>query len=232
MRSSLLAVFLTTLLPILVSAQERLEYIIHPDPYPNEEFHSAAGLAMSALPRTVVEEEVRTIPMLDFQCRYGLPANFSLYGRASSNVLTNYAKVAPQWSFQEGRFSLGVNYGLAFWYGIANFDGFDVTASSWLNIPTVSLGVDFDDWLLTFSGDMQIVTSVTTKIEQEVVGTNKNYVAGYGIGVTIEQPFYQNTHSLVSVKLNYSQAIYQAWLAFSTFKQYFFYSEFSFSLLF
>lgn len=220
------------LLPTFMWAQERFEYIHHPDPYQNGEFHSAAGIALSALPRTIVEEEIRTIPLIDFQCRYGLPANFSLYGRVNTNVLTNFVKVAPQWSVKGGRLSLGVGYGLAFWYGMANFDGFDVTASSWMNFPTVSLGVDFEDWLVTFSGDMQIVTTRSTKVEEQVVGTDKNYVSGYGIGISIEQPFYNNTHSLVSFKLNYTQAVYQAWLAFSTFRQYFVFPEFSFSLLF
>ena len=226
------ALIFLLLLPTFTSAQERFEYIHHPDPYQIGEFHSAAGIALSALPRTVVEEEIRTIPLIDFQCRYGLPANFSLYGRANTNVLTNFIKVAPQWSVKGGRFSLGLGYGLAFWYGIANFDGFDVSASSWMNFPTASLGVDFDDWLVTFSGDIQIVTTRSTKVEEVVVGTDNNYVSGYGIAVSIEQPFYRDTHSLVSFKLNYTQAVYQAWLAFSTFRQYFVYPEFSFSLLF
>lgn len=214
------------------SAQGTLEFIRHPEPYKNGEYHSALGVYMLALPRTIVEEEIRTIPLIDYQCRYGLPENFSVHGRVNTNVLTNFASVTPQWSYHTGRVSVGISYGLGFWYGFATLDGFDATATSWMNFPALSVGVSFDDWLMSVSGDLQIVTTRTSKVGDAIVGTDKNYVSGYGVGLSIEQPFFGNTHSLVNIKLNYTQAVYQAWLAFSTFRQYFVYPEFSFALLF
>lgn len=221
------------LLSSLASGQDTLrEYISHPDPYRSGEFHAAAGVSMTAVPRVIVEEEVRSIPVLDFHCRYGLPAGFSIAGRVSTNVITNFAMVTPGWSFEFDRLSLGVGYGLAYWYGFATFDGFDVTARSWLHFPNASLGIDFEDWMLTIRGDLQVVASRTTETDGTEVSTDQNRVTGYGVGLSIEQPFFGRTHSLISFKLNYSKAMYQAWLAFSTFNDYLVYPEFSFALLF
>jgi hypothetical protein len=208
------------------------EYILHPDPIPEGKFQSGLGLLMVVLPRQIVEEQIRSVPMLDYQCRYGLPENFSLLGRVSSNYLTNSVSIMPQWAHEFNRLSVGVGFGLAYWFGFVNMDGFNVTASSWLNSPNVFFGVDFVDWLLTVWFDTQIIATRSTKTEGVEVGTDKNSVASYGIGLAIEQPFFGRTSSVISFKANFAKALYHAWLAFSTFNNYLLYPELTFSLLF
>ena len=224
-----ISLFLTS----FVFAQEaEREYIIHPAPITQGKFQSGLGIQMVVLPRQIVEEEIRSIPMLDYQCRYGLPENFSLVGRASSNYLTTSVSIMPQWGHRFNRFSVGLGYGLSYWFGFVNMDGFNVTANSWLNNPNIFFGIDFVDWLLTVWLDAQIIATRSTKTEGIEVGTDKNSVASYGIGVAIEQPFFGRTSSVISFKANFAKALYHAWLAFSTFNNNILYPELTFSLLF
>lgn len=227
-----LALGFLSLFSLSAAAQEAREFILNPSPYRQGEFHSAGGLAMVVLPRTVVEEEIRTIPMLDYQCRYGLPAGFSVSGRVSSNYLTNFIALTPHWGYKFDRVSVGLGYGVSYWYGFVNMTGFDISAQSWLNAPNLMLGYDFIDWMLTVWFDTQIIASRSTKTDGAEVASGRNTLASYGIGVAIEQPFFGRTYSLLSFKVNYAKALYQAWLAFSTFNKYLVYPELSFALLF
>lgn len=232
MKYLFLSISILLLSSSLFAQEAEREHLWHPAPIAQGKFQSSAGLLMVMIPRQITEEEIRSIPMADYQCRYGLPANFSLFGRVSSNYLTNSVGIMPQWAYTFNRLSVGLGYGLSYWFGHVSMDGFNVTASSWLNSPNVFLGLNFIDWMLTVWFDTQIIATRSTKTEGVEVGTDKNSVASYGIGVAIEQPFFGRTSSIMSFKANYAKALYHAWLAFSTFNNYLLYPELTFSLLF
>lgn len=194
-------------------------------------YRSAIGLALTILPRVVAEEELRQVPMLDYQCRYTLPWNFALNGRVSSNVFTNLAMLGAQWNGAIGRVAAGAGYSVAFWYGFAQFDGFNIDARGWITTPSISAGIELDEMYVSARAEMQFITNRSTATEGIETSSDRNELGGYALGFDIEQPFWGRTSSIISMKLNYSRSMYQSWLAFSTFREYLVYPEFSFMII-
>jgi len=206
-------------------------FVRYPAPLEPYEYRGAIGVDLTVLPRLVVEEEVRQIPMLDYRARYGLPWNFSLHGYVGTNVLTTIGTVGGSWNLKAGPIACGARVDLSYWYGFATFEGFDVTASSWLLRPSASIGVEFERVRLATDLSMQIVTARTTRSDGLDVSTDRNHVAGFSIGATVEQPFFGSTHALIGLTIHRSRAMYQAWLAFASFSEYLLYPEFTFAVI-
>jgi len=207
------------------------ETLLTPIPIPSGEFRAAVGATITILPRIVAEEELRQVPMLNLELRYGLPLGFSATGRASTNVITNLISAGAEWRGRLGRFSVGAGYQVAYWYGFAAFEGFDVDAQSWLTFPALTAGFDFDDFHLSGRAELQFITSRSSATEGIETGSDRNALGGYAFTTTLEQPFWGNTSAIIGLKVYYSRSMYQSWLAFSTFNEYLFYPEFQFGVI-
>ncbi|MBL7988742.1 MAG: hypothetical protein JNJ94_11830 [Chlorobi bacterium] len=205
--------------------------LLTPHPIPSGELRTAVGGTITILPRIVVEEELRQVPMLNLELRYGLPLGFAGTGRFSSNVITNLASVGAEWRGRLGRFSASAGYSVAYWYGFAAFEGFAVDAQSWLTFPAVSAGFDFDDFHLSGRAELQFVTSRSSATEGIETGSDRNALGGYAFTAAIEQPFWGATSAIIGLKVYYSRSMYQSWLAFSTFNEFLFYPEFQFGVI-
>jgi hypothetical protein len=192
----------------------------------------SGGLSLMILPRTLVEQEIRQLPMLTMEAREDLPLRFTAIGRIRSNVIANYGSLSGQWNIYTGRISLSVGDEFAYWYGFATLEGFDLTAEGWINFPHVLVGLDFQEFAVTLRAEAQIVTFQKTTAGETVVRANKNLLSGFAIALFIEQPLWKAHNVSLGLKLNYSQQMYQSWLAFSTFRDYLPYTEFVFGFLF
>ncbi len=230
-----LTTFLTIVLLVAASglrAQDTTDpFVLYPAPLQTYEYRGAIGADLTVLPRLVVEEEVRQSPMIDYRARFGLPWNFSLHGYIGTNVLTTVVSLGTSWNAKTGPLAFGLGAELAYWYGFATFEGFDVTASSWLLRPKASIGVDFERVRLSAHGALQIVTARTTRSDGLDVSNQRNQLTGASVGVSVEQPFFGTTHAAVGMTIHRSRAMYQAWLAFTAFDEYLLYPEFTFAVI-
>ena len=208
------------------------DFITYPGVIAPWTIRSAIGLSVTILPRPIVEEELRQVPMLTAEARIGLPWNLSATGRAGTNVLTTAAGFGAQWSLTLGRVAFSLGDEQAFWYGFATVDGFDLDAQGWLNFPSVSAGIALDDFILSLKTEAQIVTFQKTVAGTTEVLSSKNTLSGVAFTLAVEQPFWAGQYVKLGAKINYARQMYHAWLAFGTFKEFLTYPEFFVVLIF
>lgn len=232
MRARILLMFLPLLAAPGLRSQDATDpFVRYPAPLEAFEYRGAVGLDLTVLPRLVVEEEVRQIPMIDYRARYGLPGNFSLHGYLGTNVLTTVGSLGAGWSAKAGPAAVAMGAELAWWYGFATFEGFDIAASSWLLRPNASIGLEFERVRLTGHAALQVVTARATRSDGLDVSSQRNQLTGFSLGFVVEQPFFGTTHAAIGMTIHRSRAMYQAWLAFTAFNEYLLYPEFTFSVL-
>ena len=220
--------------PLRLAAQDYTDrvFISYPGAMKTWAFRAAAGVSVTVLPRQLVEEELRQVPMLGGEARFGLPLNLSLTARAATNVITNGAGIGALWSLRIRRFALAIGDEQAFWYGFATVDGFDLRAHGWLNFPSISAGFAFDEFILSLKAEAQLVTYQRTVAGEIGVQSKKNTISGVAFTVAVEQPFWADRHFKVGAKINYSRQLYHAWLAFGTFNEFLAYPEFFVMMIF
>jgi hypothetical protein len=236
-RSAVCAILLLALVVARTSELRAQEYqshtfIAHPGALPPWTLRWAAGATLTILPRPVVEEELRQVPMLLGEARLGLPLHFSLTARAATNVLTTTGGVGAMWSLHVKRVAFAVGDEAAYWYGFATVDGFDLDAQGWLNYPSVSLGVAFDEFIVSLKAEAQLLTWQKTVAGSTEVQSKKNTLGGVAFTIAVEQPFWSDRYVKIGTKINYARQLYHAWLAFGTFKEFLAYPEFFVELVF
>ncbi len=197
-----------------LSAQR--EFVYFPKAIPAWDISHTAGISLAILPRAIVEEEIRQVPVLDYQLRLGLPYNFSINTRVSAVYIANQASIGLQWSYSYDDFSFSIGDNTAYWYGFADIDGFDIVATGWMNYPFISIGADLEEVYLTIKAEMLIITNQNTSVGETSLYNQRNKMAGYAVSFAIEQPFWKDNDFLLAVRLNYATFMYQSWLAVST----------------
>lgn len=211
---------------------EAEDFLHYPAGLEYGEFRGLFGVSITILPKILVEDQIRQSPLVTGQLRFGLPLNFSVEGALSTNIIANYVTLGPRWGLDFGRFAFGLSAKLGYWYGFAPIEGFDIVATSWMNIPGVEFGLRLDEVRTTLRAEALIVTALRITSDDIETRTSKNEVAGYALDFRIEQPFWGNSSTALGLRLNYSKTMYQAWLAFSTLDVYQIYPEFTIALLF
>jgi len=125
-----------------------------------------------------------------------------------------------------GAFSVGAGYSVAYVYGNIDFvDGFNTTQSRWINYPMVNLTAKLDKLSLTARAEVELLTSLEQRIEDQKVTSDVNRFSGGQLTIAAEQPFWNDTHVLLGVTLSYSSNPYQAWFIYNTFNERLFSSE-------
>ena len=216
------------------SAQEpsaRPPGIASPAPLRLWQWERSIGLSLSTLPRVIVEEELNQSPALDLRSRLGLPWGFSADARLLIQVLTNHLEFGGSWSFAIGRFAVSLGDNSAWWFGFLTIDGFDNSANGWLNYPNISLGYDFGRFRVVLRAEMLLVLSFRSYAGDYLLSSDKNGFGGFSSSVTIEQPFWKNTHVLIGFKASYLKYFYQSWFTYETFNRYLFIPELSFGFI-
>lgn len=214
----------------ILPAQE--DFLFHPESIDAGEIVYGVGLGVTFFPRSVVETEVRQAPLLEMRARYGLPVHFSIEGGIRSNIITNFVDLRGRYAFNLDPVILGGSFRIGWWYGFAPFDGFDVTATSWLNYPGVEVGFRRGDVRFGTLVEAQIITFLSIETDGIETEQSTNELGGYSFSFFAEQPFWDHTELALALRLNYSRSMYQAWLAFSASEEYLLYPEVSLHLLF
>jgi len=205
-------------LPNAISAQQDSlkGFVLFPKPINAGEFHSSIGLSLTIVPRLVVEEGILQLPMLDARARLGITDEFYLSGRANIVYVTNQISIGAGWSYSYKNFSLSVSDHFGYWFGFADFQGFDAKSMGLANYPTITLGVALKGLNVTLSGEALITLSQHTYFGAASVGRFSPEYVGYAVTLAVEEELWEKNYFLFGARFQYSLPMYQSWLAFST----------------
>lgn len=201
----------------------------YPAPSPFKQFKHTVGLAGADLPEAMVEEASTLIraPLLNYQAQFYLPDNFAVYGAFYTNFITYHFSLGPRWHYHIDRLALAPGYDIAYWFGALNQFGYDSKLRGWIHYPNLTIGYDFDIFMLSVKGEVIYITSLTELADDvEVTRKFKNY-AGISIAVYLEQPLWKDHYLILGIKSNYTKFYYPVWAAFSTFNRFFWIPEFT-----
>jgi hypothetical protein len=199
--------------------------------YPNElepgKWKNLLSLNLAKLPEDVIEEASSYIyaPLFNFDILYGLPLGFSAHSNLSTNFITLHFLVGPKWSYRFKRVSLSLGYDVAYIYGRLYELDFKSEVIGWMNYPSLTLGIAFNRFTLSFKTDATFLTSVKQFTDDIEIGTDRNRIAGISFSVIIEQPLWKDNFIMLSFKGNYTRFYYPAWAVFPTWDRYNFIPE-------
>ena len=207
-------------------------YISFPRPFQQHTLCYSIGASLTIFPRSVVEEEIRQIPMVNVSVRYGLPYNFSLITQFSTVYIINSASAGAMWSYPLGNVSLALSDEFTYWFGFADLDGFDTQAMGLLNRPGISVGIDIDDYKITMKSEMLILFSQHTYFGSASVGKVKPEIAGVVTSAILEQDIWKSTFMSFALRAHYARPNYQVWLAFAVQDRWLLYPDVQISFVF
>ena len=188
-------------------------------------FNLSLGPSITMLPQPLTEYPTPA-PMLDLRWHVPTPLGVHAYGRLGSNFATSIAQAGGMYAHDIGAFSIGAGYSVAYVYGNIDFvDGFNTTQWRWINYPMVNVTAKLDKLTLTARAELELLTALKQKIEEQSVNSDLNTFSGTSLTVAAEQPFWNDTHVLLGVTLSYSSNPYQAWFIYNTFNERLFSSE-------
>lgn len=190
--------------------------LFHPDGPGAYRLRVAAGALVDILPRQTVESELRTVPQLTSDARFGLPLGFSASARLRAIVLTNQLELGGGWSHRVGDFSFGVMDHFGVWYGIVELEGFDTTAWGYLNQPGVSVGVPMGDVRFSLGVEGIIMLSQHVRLGDTTHVSRQNVsLAGAQATLIVENFVGERGDVYYGIAAMYAAPDYQAWIAFS-----------------
>ena len=188
-------------------------------------FNLSLGPSITMLPQPLTEYPTPA-PMLDLRWHVPTSQGVHAYGRLGSNFATSIAQAGGMYAHDIGAFSVGAGYSVAYVYGNIDFvDGFNTTQWRWINYPMVNVTVKLNELTLTARAELELLTSLKQKIEEQSVNSDLNTFSGAMLTVAAEQPFWNDTHVLLGVTLSYSSNPYQSWFIYNTFNERLFSSE-------
>jgi hypothetical protein len=183
----------------------------------------AADASLTILPRIIVEESVRSLPLLGAAFRLGLPENFGFHARLRTILLTNYLGLGVSWSYSLGRFSAALHEMPAVWMGLGGLlEGFQSNALGPLNHAGITLGAAIgtdaqpDETLLS----LRVEAVHSWGYGLNVGGTqftrrSATTLRGVEIGLCLEQEVSSGGRLFVALRTAYSRPSFEAWVAFS-----------------
>lgn len=219
-------ILILLLMSAVVCAQSP-NYFHYPAQLAQGTLKHSVGLGLADLPEDQVEESSDYIrgPLFNYQLRYGLPRNFTLYGAAYTNIVTFHFSLGPKWHYRFDRFALAVGYDIAYWFGALNHFGYKSKINGWFNYPNLTIGYSFNEFAVSIKSELIIQTSLTNKAEDIEVSSTYNTFSGTTVGVYLEQPLWKEHIVIIGLKMYYTKYYYPLWAAFPTFNRYFYIPE-------
>ncbi|MCX6140755.1 MAG: hypothetical protein NTX15_08010 [Candidatus Kapabacteria bacterium] len=201
-------------------------YVISSREVEDLNFNVSIGASLAILPQPLTEYPTPA-PMLDIRWRLASVLGLQGYGRIASNLATSIVQAGALYARDIGPATLGVGYSVSFVYGnITYIDGFNTTQERWINQPMICSSWRFDRVTLSARLELEVITSINQKIEDQVVRSDANAITGGSLTLAIEQPFWHDTHVVLGVTFANSSNPYQAWFLYNTFQDRLFSSEF------
>lgn len=195
-------------------------FVLFPKPLPSGTFNVSLGLSMTIVPRAIVQEGVLPLPMLEGRSRYWLTDYIFVTGQANLVYVTNQVSLGLGWAYSVGNFSFAIGDNVGYWFGFADFQGFDATAMGLTNYPYIIVGADVDNLYLSFRTDALFRISQHTTFGSASVGRIKPELTGFAFTLAVEQQVWHNSYFIFGTRIQYALPMYQTWLAFSTYNRW------------
>ncbi len=199
-----------------------------PDTLETFHFRTSFNMAFIQMPEAVVEEGA-TIrwPSWDLETFMGLPENFLVTGRITSQIINWHFQFGAKWMWAPTEnFHTYVGLDWAYFRGGVGAGAFDNSNTSTFLYPNVSAGYDFGSFALTFRGELNFLTSKEDRAGDIVINSTENLFNGYSGALYLEQPFWGTTNFILGMRMNYLKFVYQNWLLFPTTDTFYFVPEF------
>lgn len=205
------------------------DYIFYPESKTKYDFTQNIGIGIVILPRSVFEDELSQIPILNYNARLDLPHNFILSGKLSTILFSNHLSTGILWNYKYHKFNLGAFTELGLWYGFFNSEGINLRSRGWTFFPGVAAAYNFDDVYLTMKFNL-LYQSQATAVGDNKIGKTFNGYTGYSVSIASEQNFLDNSSISIEFKLNYTKFHNITWLSYSTFDNLIPYPELTFGI--
>ena len=190
--------------------------LLHPDGPGLYRVRTAFGALLDILPRQVTESETRTIPQLTGAIRVGLPAGFSADLRARGAYVSNQIELGVAWSFRRGDVTLGALAHGGVWFGALGFEGFDAFGWGGVVEPGLALGYSLGVAHLALTSEAILTFAQRARLgDAETVAKQRVSFAGLANTLSVEVPLGPTLAVHGGFGILWTQADYQAWIAFS-----------------
>jgi hypothetical protein len=202
--------------------EEHRGLLHYPVSLAHREFRSSLDIAYGKIPEDIIEEAAYIrAPLFIWEMRFGLNENFHAVGSVSTQIITNHFALGASYVHAFDRLNLEAGYRLAYWFGFLNIEGFDNSASGWINYPSVAAGYDFGPLALTLRGEMSIVTNISTYAGDIEVSSDYNFFNGVSVSLLMEQPLWKDNFVTLGLRVNRVKFFYPTWPLFPTFNRYY-----------
>ena len=200
-------------------------YILFPKSRTSGEFNYLVGLSITFVPKVIVEEGILQLPMIEFRSKYWLPYNLYLSSKMNFVYLTNQIQAGFGWSYSTDKFSFSVQDHMGYWFGFADFQGFDAFSMGLINYPGISIGYETDDLLLTLGAEAIYSISQHTNFGEASLGRIKPKLSGFIFTLAVEEELWKNNFFVFGTRFQYAVPSYQIWLAFAYSQRWLLYPE-------
>ncbi|MBK7867606.1 MAG: hypothetical protein IPJ75_11855 [Ignavibacteriales bacterium] len=188
------------------------------------------GLSSTKLPEDVIEtDDAFLSPLFTYRIKVGIIDNILAQGFIESNYLTFNFSSGLNWNHDFGDFKLSVGTDLGFWFGRLKSYGFDTGMDGWNLSPNITVGYTFPNFSVSVKSEMMLILTQSTRNGDVHTVNSYRTMAGYSVGVYIEQPLWKENFVVIGFKANYARFYYPLWAGFSTFDRFFLLPEFIFS---
>lgn len=214
-----------------IDTSKTADFINYPALMESWDYSIAIGASVTSLPIEVVEEEINRSPIIRFDSRLGLPARFSTSFRFYSNYLVNSGTLGFDFNLFDSKASANLGVDGSMWFGHLNLDAIQLKARGLTVSPNLSLGVRFEDLLLSSKFEVQFASIWTDDGEEAPLGRKRYPDKGLAMQLNLEQPLWNNNWTLLALKLNYTKFYYQTWLSYNSLDEYLLYPEIIFAFV-
>lgn len=193
---------------------ERFARYMFPENPPAGTIDMCVEASFAILPRKIVQEEVRTLPLVGFSLRGGLPYDFGWNVQARTVYISNYLRTGLSWSHRIGNVAVGVFAQAGVFIGAAGFEGFDTRTYAVHSFPGISIGLQSEDSFLTLQGEFIYQHWQQITFGKSSVFRRQRLWSGVMISLTSEQQFFEMGRICAGLRLYYVNPDYHAWIAF------------------
>ena len=228
-RLSAILFFCFLITPSSILSQQKPITLDYPDTITPWNWRFSLGMASISLPSDIVLETA-TIrwPLIKFTAQMGLPSNFVMQTRLSTEILTNHIELGGKWIYKfNDKLHASVEYSLAYFYGQLEQEelGYLTKIYGFFSYPALGIGYDFGTLTLTAIGTISFINSLTSTSAGVETLFDTNRFNGFFYRVSLEQPFYKNTTIGIAFQMNYLKIYYPEWPLFPAIDRYYWIPE-------
>lgn len=187
----------------------------------------AVEMALTKMPESVVEEsDTYRWPSWTMDGWVGLPLDFSINGRLTTQFINWHLQVGPKWRLailDPLTFHFGYDVGV--FVGGLGSGAFDNGNVSSFVYPNMTIGWRSSTLAVSLKVELNYCLSKVDRAGTIIVRTSKNFPNGMTVGLFLEQPFWDNSNFELGMRGSVLKFAYQNWLLFPTIDRWYFIPE-------